>query len=215
MKRCFVFCHGFGFDKSFWDHLIPYFSHELFVCLDLGYFGEENKLQIENKDTVLIGIGHSLGLLKLLALNRKFDYVIGLNGFVNFLGSDKSLHYQRDQELKALQEHFVLNPTLTLKNFYKRCNVPMDTKKLERINKERALNDLCSLSNNFSLPSEIKFLILGSRDDRVVPTSVLYDNFNGYSNVTLQFLGNGSHGLGFLEAPTVYQKIMDFVNDAP
>ena len=41
-KKCFVFCHGFGFDASFWVHLKPYFAHEQAVYLDVGYFGQDD-----------------------------------------------------------------------------------------------------------------------------------------------------------------------------
>ena len=71
-KICFVFCHGFGFDATFWDPLRPYFAGTNAIYLDLGYFDKPFMTLYPDDSTDFIGIGHSLGLKKLMSLNIRF-----------------------------------------------------------------------------------------------------------------------------------------------
>ncbi|EER20798.1 hypothetical protein [Rickettsia endosymbiont of Ixodes scapularis] len=211
MKRCFIFCHGFGFDKNFWKNLTPYFLGEQCIYLDLGYFGEKFEPNLETNNVELIGIGHSLGLAKLLTLNKNFDYLIGLNSFINFLGNDQKLHLVRKYELQTLTDHFIASPINTLKNFYKRCGV-FERERIANINKQIALNDLEFLYNEFYIPTEIRTLIIGSKNDVIVPPEILFDNFHIYPNINIQMMDMGMHLLGWLEAKSIYQRIMSFLN---
>ena len=207
MSKHFIFCHGFGFDKSCWGTLAPYFSKEQCTYLDLGYFG--NKCDFVKNDNVpTIGIGHSLGFSKLLNLNIKFDYLIGLNSFINFLGNESNLHQKRELELTLLKKQFKKSPTTTMNNFYQTCGL---SKKIEKINTQTAINDLNFLSQSFSIPHDIPVLIIGAKNDVIVPPEIIYDNFEKYSNVTIQILDQGKHGLGFFEAYEIREKIMNFI----
>lgn len=116
----FVFCHGFGFDIHFWERIAPYFSQEKYSFIDLGYFNK----RIENQhlhNQAIIGIGHSIGLSKLLSMYSNFDGLIGLNGFINFLGSDQAIYKKRQTELKALRSGFLKDADTTLRNSYVQC----------------------------------------------------------------------------------------------
>ena len=208
MKRCFVFCHGFAFDKSFWENLQPYFIKEECIFLDLGYFSEKYLPHLEQEDMEFIGIGHSLGLLKLLSLNIKFAYLIGLNSFVNFLGNEEKLHLKRAQELQILKNNFIAHPIATLKHFYRTCGVSIENSKIVYINKEPLLEDLEFIAKSFALQDESKTLIIGSKDDAIVPVQVTEDNFTNYI-----LLDQGGHGLGVLQAEIIYQNIMSFLNN--
>lgn len=86
----FVFCHGFGFDASFWERIAPYFSQEKCSFIDLGYFNNRVDIQCLQEQRI-VAIGHSIGLSKLIS-TYSFDYLIGLNGFINFLGSDLAIY---------------------------------------------------------------------------------------------------------------------------
>jgi pimeloyl-[acyl-carrier protein] methyl ester esterase len=218
MKKHLVFCHGFGFDKNFWKNLAPYFLNEQCTYLDLGYFADNCTLNAENfcypiksNETLTIGIGHSLGLSKLLNTKQKFDYLIGLNSCVNFLGNEKDLRKKREVELALLTKHFMKSPINIMHNFYQRCGVAAEIGKIEKINSEVALNDLQFLAQSFNVPCDIPTLIIGACDDVIAPPAILYDNFAQYSNVVVQIMDHGMHGLGLLEADEISQRIKSFV----
>lgn len=214
MIRHFVFCHGFGFDKSFWGNLAPYFTVGKSSFLDLGYFGEKSKMPIIEDGEILIGIGHSLGLTKLLNFNKKFNYLVGLNSFVDFCGNAPGLRDKRKEELELLQKLFVQDATRTLKRFYQRCGVDWDINKLAKLNKDTALKDLESLLQGYELNNNTPMLIIGSRDDVIVPEEILQDNFSAYKNVTIEIMDFGKHGLGWLDADKIQKKIKKFIHYA-
>ncbi len=210
----FIFCHGFGFDKSFWDNLSPYFGQEKCSYLDLGYFEKPCKYVKSCGDQV-IGIAHSLGLLKLLNLSEEFDYLIGLNSFINFLGNESKLRKKRGEELDLLKKHFTQSPLNTLKRFYQRCGITsfIDIKKINKISIDKMLTDLDFLSMSMEVPKSTSILIIGSEDDPIVPPVILHDNFDKYLNVRLEIIPKGKHSLGFWQIDEVHRKIMDFIGD--
>ena len=214
MKKHFVFCHGFGFDKDFWKNLAPYFAQEQCTYLDLGYFASNpHHFSHSNNASQLltIGIGHSLGLTKLLQSGQQFDYLIGLNSFINFLGNNADLRKKREVELALLTRHFIKSPLNTMHNFYQRCGVAAEVGKIEKINTAIAINDLQFLKQSFDVPPNIPTLIIGAYDDVIIPTALLHDNFAHYPNVVVQIIANGMHALGLLHADLISQKIKSFV----
>ena len=219
-KQCVVFCHGFGFDASFWDALRPYFVGLDTFFLDLGYFSETHEAfsqylcwaKAQPTDTDFIGVGHSIGLIKLLSLNLSFKYLVGLHGFVNFLGEDAALHRRRQRELSVLTKHCMDSPALTLQAFYQRAGVDF-TAPLGHLNQQRLLDDLALLATPIAIPKDIPLLILGSNDDKITPPALLLDNFGGHHQVTVEILDQVQHGLGYLKPAEVYQRIMRFLEE--
>jgi pimeloyl-[acyl-carrier protein] methyl ester esterase len=214
-KLCFVFCHGFGFDSTFWNPLRPYFSRVNTVYLDLGYFGDPYWVMAQPtlpaSSTEYIGIGHSLGMMKLMSLNIPFKCLIGLHGFVNFLGFNAQLHRRRQRELMHLTEQFNESPELTLSQFYQRTGVDFNLPIMGRLNQVRLLDDLSSLAHSIAVPVDVPMLVLGSNDDKIVPPVLIEDNFSPYPHVTIDILNQAQHGLGYLKPDMVYQNIMRFL----
>lgn len=209
-ENYFIFCHGFGFDKTFWDPLKPYFATQKTLYLDLGYFGAETYLVLEPEQFNYIGIGHSLGLMKLLSFNISMSHLIGLHGFIHFLGFDATLNQLRMREWLSLKKYFLRAPELTLKQFYQRVGVPFEIHK-KTIQTIKLQQDLDALKQTFDLPGKVPTLILGAVDDPVVPPVLIEDNFSSQNHVTIDILNQGQHGLGFLNSALVYQKIMRFI----
>ncbi len=206
MNYHFVFCHGWGFNYKFFQPLInKYFSQVPYHCLDLGYFGEEN-LDLP-KDSTFIGIGHSFGLIKLASLNVKFNALIGIQAFINFLGFDLWLHKKRKLELKVMTQRFQMDPVDTLISFYKRCGVNYNS--FNRLNKAKLMQDLELLTTVHQLP-HISLLILGATNDTIVPQELIYDNFN--KDVKVVMHSRGYHSLGLCEHHFVYEQIISFCN---
>lgn len=213
MNKYFIFCHGFGYDSTFWDNLRPFFANDSCVFLDLGYFGNKCvELKIP-PFTQVVGVGHSLGFMKLLNLDIKFDYIIGLNSFTNFLGNDLQLRHARTLELERLRENLLKSPISTLKRFYQRCGASIPIKDLSDICLERLTDDLEFLKSESNFRKDSKLLVIGSEDDVIVPKELVWDNFKGLGReVELKFFPNGSHALGLLNPKDVYEAIEGFVN---
>jgi pimeloyl-[acyl-carrier protein] methyl ester esterase len=193
----FVFCHGFGFDIRFWERIAPYFSQERCSFIDLGYFS--NRVNCEYfKEQRIIGIGHSIGLSKLVSMYRHFDYLIGLNSFINFLGSEQTIRKKRQKELTALQKSFLKDPDSTLKNFYTRCGTPelIEQTNFSKLDCNLISSDFEWLEKEHKL-SKVPTLILSSDDDIVVPNTIVFDNFAKEPKVKIDSIIGGGHGLGF------------------
>lgn len=213
MNRYFIFCHGFGYDNTFWDNLRPYYSNDTCTFLDLGYFGSKCVEVKIPPCAQVIGIGHSLGFVKLLNFDIKFDYIIGLNSFINFLGNNLVLRRTRLLELQKLRENLLKSPISTLERFYMRCGASSPSRVLANICLPRLSDDLDSLKNESNLRKDGKLLVIGSEDDVIVPKELVWDNFKGLGReVELKFFPNGSHALGLLNPKDVYEAIEGFVN---
>lgn len=210
----FVFCHGFGFDTQFWEPIAPYFSQEKCSFIDLGYFGNPVNRQ-DLPDKKIIGIGHSIGLSKLISMHSHFHCLIGLNGFINFLGSDQTLRQKRQKALKALRLHFLKDPDFALRDFYTRCDTPELIERIDFLNLNRDLifSDFEWLEKDYKLPS-VPILILSSEDDMIVPPKITSDNFLKQPNVRIDTVVSTGHALGFKKPSEVYEKIMNFLNDS-
>jgi len=209
----FVFCHGFGFDTQFWERIAPYFSQEKCSFIDLGYFGN----RVDNTylcNQRVIGIGHSIGLSKLLSMYSNFDYLIGLNSFVNFLGSDQIERKKRQKELNALRLSFLKDPDSAIRNFYIRCDIEelIECTDFSNLNLDLILSEFEWLQKEYKLP-EVPTLILSSNDDLVVPYTITSDNFSKQQYIKIDSIMNGGHALGFRKPLEVYRKIMSFLND--
>jgi len=209
----FVFCHGFGFDTQFWERIAPYFSQEKCSFIDLGYFGN----RVDNTylcNQRVIGIGHSVGLSKLISMYSNFDYLIGLNSFVNFLGSDQIERKKRQKELNALRLSFLKDPDSAIRNFYIRCDIEelIECTDFPNLNFDLILSEFEWLQKEYKLP-EVPTLILSSNDDLVVPYTITSDNFSKQQYIKIDSIMNGGHALGFRKPLEVYRKIMSFLND--
>ncbi len=235
MKQCIVFCHGWAGNVSFWANLKPFFDAENintinFKYLDLGYFGNNHLIKScsynnlstyvqQNKQLHFIGVGHSIGLIKLLSLNIEFKALIGLQSFINFLGNDRLLNKQRKLEWLSLKQQFNHNSLDTLKNFYQLANLePTFIKDLLNkknqcyyLNKNLLIQDLELLSVNFALHNNIPVLIVGAIDDVIVPPELIFDNFAHLKNVKIDMLNTGRHSVGYRSAELIYQKIKFFL----
>lgn len=212
--RHFIFCHGFGFDHDFWNNLVPYFAQEKYTYLDQRCLNQPTTFITKHQERV-IGIGHSLGLLKLLQFYNNFDCLIGLNSFVNFLGNDLCLKNKRYFELELLKQHLINNPIATLRAFYHRCGTPSFIDKINRetLDLDLMLSDLELLTLNLTPPASTPMLIITSKNDEIVPLKVVYDNFLPYPNTKIVVTNHGQHGLGFLEEYYVYKEIMSFIDE--
>ena len=209
----FVFCHGWGLDIHFWQRIAPYFSQQKCSFIDLGYFDHPQDIPYSD-DRMMVGIGHSMGLSKLAARGCHWQALIGLNGFIDFLGSNPMRYPQRQRELKMLVNSFIQDPKATLQRFYTRCGLSdlMAYQDFSNLNRDLILSDLRGLSQAVSCPT-VPVLMLCSDDDIIVPSAITRDYFSPQSWVTIDNINGAGHGLGYNKPAEVYDKIMGFLND--
>jgi pimeloyl-[acyl-carrier protein] methyl ester esterase len=262
MKRIFVFCHGFGFDSSFWNDLRPYFSKEESIYLDLGYFGEYSNRQVDPcvhaysnalknwnsslakvscsnaepflgvrlqeslyginssvclgipaacSDIEWIGIGHSIGFLKLVQSPIPFKALVGLQAFTNFFGYNRRIQQRRRFEYELFLKQLHESPQNTLRRFYKICGLVLDEKRLEYLDSQR-LHDDCRLLDAKEERIFCKQIrILGSWDDSIVSPELIMDNFFNRSGVTISMTDEARHALGVKQVQWVYSEIKRFL----
>ncbi|HCJ11888.1 MAG: hypothetical protein A2Y14_00095 [Verrucomicrobia bacterium GWF2_51_19] len=175
------------------------------VVWDLGYFGEERKPRPEGS---WIGIGHSFGLIHLMANLQGCCGLIGLQGFLNFLG-DGDLRERRQRELSGLQKAFRRDPAKTLQSFYKACGASIAFSKL---NKDPLQRDLDALELAYAVP-DLPILLMGAEDDIIVPPELIYNNAASHSNVTVEILDRGKHALGHLHPKAVISLFQKHFNN--
>lgn len=236
----FIFCHGFGFNKRYWEPLAKHFVTCKTTYWDLGYFNNKdiNLPEISNKANEtditknlnlsfnnntknntnynnIIIIGHSLGMIKLLQKIPSPKAIIGLQSFVNFLGTNKQnkLHKIRLQNLYGMIKAFENNPTDILTSFYNHCGIKNPNFiNINNFNFDLLLNDLNMLKDSFELPRSQSTLIIGSKNDSIVPTEIINDNFLAHKNVKIVLHNTNQHSLGHLEPKFVFENISNFVN---
>ena len=197
-----VFCHGFSYSPNYWINLTALLENFTIHHMDLGYYED---LKIPEIKEPVIGIGHSLGLIKLMQQNFRFKALIGLNGFVNFLGTGLRLRNRRSLELDTFEHLIRTSPNLALKFFHNRCGVNLNP---SNINKERLLGDLDCLRQSFPVPNNLT--LLAAQNDIVCPPELIQDNF-GTQNITM--LESGRHSLGYNHAAEVAAIINEKNND--
>ncbi len=213
MKK-FIFCHGFGASPKFWTPLKKHFDLNNCIFWDLGYFedAKQDMPKAEEHDE-WIGIGHSIGFIKLLQSSISFKAVIGLQGFVNFLGNSPTLNKARRPYLEKMVSNFKSFPDQTLLKFYEECGFLFPTNYVKKINFSRLLNDLESLRQDYTTClKQTPYLILGSRNDPIVPPKLLGDNFHSVPKARIVIHNEGKHTLGYTEVKFVFEQIKIFMS---
>lgn len=216
MKKIFIFCHGWGVDHTFWIPLAKYFTEEQTIYLDLGYFGTTNinDLLKNTNNNIIIGIGHSMGLIKLLNLNVNFTAFIGIQSFINFLGFNQILNQQRKISLQQMEKNFIVNPKATLIAFHKKSKYILNNiNLLLQLNTKKLADDLINLYYYYKLPDNIPILILASLNDLIVPTALILDNFTNNPNIKIKIYKSGDHNLLLHHSKDIYKDIQSFLHE--
>lgn len=218
-KVGFIFHHGWGYDNSYWENIVPLFVDYHCILCDAGYF--KNNLSEPHEDMSdisWIAIGHSIGFIKLLEKTRtgkiKLSAIVGIQSFVNFLGNNPRLNKNRSMILEKMISAFKKSPIQVLQEFRKNCAFP--NIKFKQINFDLLLQDLEMLKLNFSIPNDLNTLIIAGENDPIVDNSLINDNFlgdNGINNCRVKFINCNEHTLGYDNPKTVYECIMNFIEN--
>ena len=193
----YLLAHGFGFTNNYWNNLIKYLNGNIY------FFNSKNV----DKTKTYIGIGHSLGFLKLNNSDFKFEKLISLQGFLNFCGDFDRIHRIRKIAIEKVRTALMLNKNDSLCKFRKHCGYnEIDTADVEL---NTLLLELDMMKKNYT-HCGIRTLAIGSSDDVIVPMSIISDNFKNLENVSILKIEHGKHALGYLHPLLIAEKINEF-----
>lgn len=215
-KYVLAFFSGFGADYRFWNNLIPYFSDYECVLLSENYFCEPTEVDDSSLRKIfagrrVIGIGHSLGYMKLCLMQEKYNFftmskIVSIEGFSNYLSDNALVRPSRKMSLEIMKTCYSINPIGTLIWFQSICGAVPDMP--EKVDQQLLMKDLNLLDGKVALP-DIPHLVLSSVDDFVIPYSVIQDNFGQSAKIVYtQF---ASHLLGMRYPKHVYDEIVKFI----
>lgn len=219
MKRVLVFFNGFGANCTFWDNLKPYFSDYSCVLLSENYFKEDGVIDEQRLKEIfegkeVIGIGHSLGYMKLCLLQEKYKFfnlkkVVSIEGFSNYLSDIPYVRETREFGINYMKICYAIDSILTLISFQAMCGaVPLFPKAID----EELLQADLELLREKVTPPKIPHLVLSSADDPIIPCWVIEDNFRSFAKILYtQFAG---HILGINSPEWVFKNISEFIYNA-
>jgi pimeloyl-[acyl-carrier protein] methyl ester esterase len=193
----YLLCHGFGFSNEYWGNLIPLLDGEI------AFFDDDF-----DKTKRYIGIGHSIGFQKLNNSGIKFDFLIGLQGFINFCGNDPGEGKIRGENIDRMIKMFEADVSQALKLFHNVCRYP-DPVHEKAVCKQSLMDDLLSMKKSYE-HCGCPTLIIGSGEDEIVTMSLIHDNFQHMGNVIVEEIDGVPHSLGFHKPAEVSEKIKKF-----
>lgn len=129
-------------------------------------------------DKPIIGIGHSLGLAKLLDLKLPFKALVSLAGFTHFCQSKAFQAGTPPRILARMQAKFSLNPEQVLADFYASCGYTGPLSVAAPMNLELLQHDLCRLMTLAVDLPEIPLLAIAAESDQVCPLPSQQAQFN-------------------------------------
>ncbi|MDR1906957.1 MAG: hypothetical protein LBQ03_01940 [Puniceicoccales bacterium] len=198
--KYYLLAHGFALTNDYWKHLVSQLDGKIY------YFGDGTI----DPNRAYIGIGHSLGFLKLNNAPFKFSHLIGLQGFLNFCGNRHALRKVIEPKLDAIIQNFEADPTETLKKFYQ--PYPYLTPAPEILAKKTLLSELKMMKKSYphcGVPTRV----IGTRRDRVIPSAVIRDNFSRKEAISMRILDlNIDHTLGWHSPEIVAHEIKRFTD---
>lgn len=157
MKPLLYFLHGWAYDADYWKSFLEAVEPSSYIVGDLGFF-EEAPTSYPKAD--FIGIGHSMGFLKmLLDWPTSMKGLIGINAFPRFLQSADFSHGIPAVILERMKERLISDPQKLLQNFWAKGNIMGPNK--------RARTDCLSEALDFLLKAD------GRRDLRKIPQGSL------------------------------------------
>ncbi|MDR0942768.1 MAG: hypothetical protein LBM19_04155 [Holosporales bacterium] len=190
----YILAHGFGFTNDYWRNLKPLLNGNVF------YYGDSVDPSKE-----YIGIGHSLGFLKLNNSGLKFSRLIGLQGFLNYCGNDDKISSIMKPQLDEGIQKYKSDYRKTLKEFYTVCGYLGDVP--DSVTREDLLADLEAMKDSYK-HCGADTIIVGTPDDSVIPSVLIEDNFADIDCVEIKMLDLGiGHTLGFNRSEVVLSII--------
>jgi pimeloyl-[acyl-carrier protein] methyl ester esterase len=218
-----IFLHGWGYGPKTWDGLAGAFGEAPVVVLDAGYFGERRMELPQNlADTPggWIGVGHSLGFARLLALDVPWRGLVGVGGFLRFCQKPGQTTGTPTDMLNAMLSRLDTAPEEVLARFHRRCGHRDDSlvqprahgpsDGLVRLRADlEGLRDLDVRPDGQAVPT----LLLHALDDRIVPLDLAREAQGLLPGSRLELLESGGHALPMTRAQDCLRLVREFRRD--
>ena len=167
-----------------------------------------------------LGVGHSLGFARLLALGLPWRGLVGLGGFLRFCSKPGQPTGTPTDLLDAMISRLDTAPQDVLARFHKRCGhivTPLPTSPAADLARLRA--DLELLRNlDLATPKRpVPTLLIQAQDDRIVPPNLAREAHACLSEPApgsrLELLASGGHALPMTRPQDCQRLIREFVDD--
>ncbi|MCU7805482.1 MAG: hypothetical protein KZQ96_20015 [Candidatus Thiodiazotropha sp. (ex Lucinoma borealis)] len=208
-----LLAHGWCFDISIWDDVIPLLKTNTCEAVDFGYFCSPH-LPIISGETPLIGVGHSLGYIWLLKQRiYQIDAIINISSVPCFTDSRCGYTVIHQPGVKKAYEQLSNSPALFVKWFWRKCGASREM--LENIpnciDKNALLSGLqdiagCSVENA-TKQKNIPVKVIGAKNDRVVNAMTMTRFFKNNPLVDISINESGGHLLPLLQPKWCASKI--------
>ena len=206
--------HGWGFGPEVWSAWAQAFPERPIVLLDAGYFGPQ-RLQLPHNPQGWVGIGHSLGFARLLAMDVPWRGLIGLSAFLRFCAAPGQDSGTPPQTLDAMLSRLESDPQDVLTRFLRRCGLTGQRPALpspqgcERLRQDLIfLRDL-NLTPKADLPP---VLLLHAADDRIAPLALAEDARTLLPGARLRVFITGGHALPQTRSADCLALTREFLN---
>ena len=193
----YLLSHGFGFTNEYWKNITTMLNGNI-------YFLDDKNL---DRSKLYIGIGHSIGFLKLNNSNLNFEYLVCLQGFLDFCGKTERMKAIRKQGLEKVAMEIKSDKSGNLAKFRLACGYD------QVINEDLPLSDLLEDLNMMGKAYDhcgVRTLIIGSVEDMIVPMSIIEDNFKDIHNISIIKTTDIGHSLGYNKTNLVLEKMNEF-----
>lgn len=206
----FVLQSGFAIGHAYWDNFVKILS-------DVGDWVYLDNLACCdcNKYKLKIGIGHSLGFIKLLLAHDNaivLDGIIGIQAFTNFCGFDITLNYVRSLYLKQMMRDYSIDPVQTIQIFHHKCGLGDVSKQMiEDIDLRKTYDDFCLLLSETKIQTSIRPTLIFSKQDPVIPGRIVVDNF-GATDIDIKYIEYDQHNLGYKKCAEILSFVLRYVH---
>jgi pimeloyl-ACP methyl ester carboxylesterase len=199
-KINFLFQHGWGFDRSCWNKMLPGEKRANLVFSDRGYFSPaapQAKMPPEGFEVIVC---HSLGLhLVPDSLFARCRLLVLIACFQSFHGETALEGKISTRHLRGMLQELEAAPLTVLQKFHQNCASPFSLPDVKAINQKLLLDDLHFLNRSrfdLDLIGAIpQILLLHGTKDRIVPLQRSRQIVESLNHAHLIEIENAGHGL--------------------
>lgn len=213
-----VFLHGWGYGPETWDQWAAAFPKRPVAVLDAGYFGPEH-LSLPHSPGGWLGVGHSLGFARLLAMDVPWRGLVGFGAFLRFCAVSDREGGTPTETIDAMLARLDADPADVLARFLRRCGqkglcpAPPDEPGIGRLRRDlEFLRGLDLTPDTAALPPT---LLVHAADDRIVAPVLAEEAQGRLPGARLTLLESGGHALPFTRFHDCLKLVREFLHERP